>query len=152
MALAEARRTLGHSETAEDAAQESVIRAWRRADTCRDPARPEPWLRAIARREALRALTRSAVERERELTDDLAGEDPVDPIDSAVDLRRALAQLTMPEREVIVRHYWQDKRCEEIAHELACPLGTVKVRLHRGRNKLRAALVDAEGQSTRPKS
>lgn len=101
-------------------------------------------MRAIARREALRALSRSAVGRERELTDDLAGEeDPADPIDSAVDLRRALAELTVPEREVIVRHYWQDKRCEEIALELACPLGTVKVRLHRGRNKLRAALVDA---------
>ena len=29
---------------------------------------------------------------------------------------------------------------EEIAHELACPLGTIKVRLHRARKKLGAAL------------
>lgn len=143
MALAEVRRTLGRTQIAEDAAQETVIRAWRRADTCRDPARPEPWLRAIARREALRALSRSADERE--LTEDIrAQDDPVERIDSAVDVRRALAELTLPEREVIVRHYWQEKRCDEIARELACPPGTVKVRLHRARNKLRAIL--AEGR------
>jgi DNA-directed RNA polymerase specialized sigma24 family protein len=29
---------------------------------------------------------------------------------------------------------------EEIAGELACPLGTIKVRLHRARHKLGAAL------------
>jgi RNA polymerase sigma factor (sigma-70 family) len=139
VALAEVRRTLGRTEIAEDAAQETVIRAWRRADTCRDPARPEPWLRAIARREALRALSRSPVAGE--MTDDVpAQDDPADRIDSDVDVRRALAELTPAEREVVVRHYWQDKRCEEIAHELACPPGTVKVRLHRARNKLRAIL------------
>jgi DNA-directed RNA polymerase specialized sigma24 family protein len=47
---------------------------------------------------------------------------------------------------VILRHYWQDKRCEEIARELACPAATVKVRLHRARKKLRASL----DEGTRP--
>jgi RNA polymerase sigma-70 factor, ECF subfamily len=139
VALAETRRTLGRTDGAEDAAQETLIRAWRHADTCRDAVRPEPWLRSIARREALRLLDRSRSDAE--LRDDVHADDsPLDRIATDVDLRRAVAALTLPEREVVVRHYWHGQRCEEIARALDCPPGTVKVRLHRARNKLRSIL------------
>jgi RNA polymerase sigma factor (sigma-70 family) len=51
-----------------------------------------------------------------------------------------LKRLSARERDVVVRHYWHDMSCEEIATELACPLGTIKVRLHRARHKLGEAL------------
>ena len=57
-----------------------------------------------------------------------------------MDVVRALKRLSAHERDVVVRHYWQDMSCEAIASELACPLGTIKVRLHRARRKLGAAL------------
>ena len=60
--------------------------------------------------------------------------------EARVDVARALKRLTVRERDVVVRHYWQDMSCEEIATELSCPLGTIKVRLHRARHKLAAAL------------
>jgi RNA polymerase sigma-70 factor, ECF subfamily len=60
--------------------------------------------------------------------------------EARVDVARALKRLTARERDVVVRHYWHDMSCEEIATELACPLGTIKVRLHRARHKLAAAL------------
>jgi RNA polymerase sigma factor (sigma-70 family) len=53
-----------------------------------------------------------------------------------------MAVLTAGERDVIVRHYWHDLPCEDIARQLGCPLGTVKIRLHRGRNKLQGRLTE----------
>ena len=50
----EARRILGPSAAADDAAQEAAIKAWRHHASCRTPEQPRPWLAAIARREAYR--------------------------------------------------------------------------------------------------
>src|SRR3954453_13974963 len=58
VALPHTRRMLGPSCAADDAAQEATIRAWRYRTRCRDPARPEPWIAGIARREALRAVSK----------------------------------------------------------------------------------------------
>jgi RNA polymerase sigma factor (sigma-70 family) len=62
--------------------------------------------------------------------------DHADAAEARVDVARALKRLSARERDVVVRHYWHDMSCEEIASELACPLGTIKVRLHRARHKL----------------
>lgn len=139
VALQEAQRTLGRTDAAQDAAQESVLRAWRHADRCRTADRPEGWLRVIARREALRVRARAPS------YEPLDDHEPAEPsheqrVVTRVDLQRAMAGLTAREREVIVRRYWRDVACEEIARQLGCPPGTVKIRLHRGRNKLRSRL------------
>jgi DNA-directed RNA polymerase specialized sigma24 family protein len=39
-----------------DHLRHAAIRAWRLNERCRTPARPDPWLAAIARHEALRLL------------------------------------------------------------------------------------------------
>src|SRR5947207_1070509 len=59
--LRSAQRVLGAQPAAEDAAQEASLKAWRHRAQCRTPERPEPWVAAIARREALRALPRATV-------------------------------------------------------------------------------------------
>ncbi len=56
--LRETERILGRSGTAEDAAQEAAVRAWRRRDSCLTPERPQPWVATIARNEALRIADR----------------------------------------------------------------------------------------------
>jgi DNA-directed RNA polymerase specialized sigma24 family protein len=43
-----------------------------------------------------------------------------------------------------VRFYWCGERDREIATALALPLGTVKIRLHRARKRLRSMLVAPE--------
>jgi len=50
VAAREAERVLGRGADAQDAAQEALARAWRRAHTCAERARPAPWVRAIAQR------------------------------------------------------------------------------------------------------
>jgi RNA polymerase sigma-70 factor, ECF subfamily len=136
IALREVERTLGRSTAADDAAQETLLRAWRHRATCRAAERPEAWLRQIARREALRALAG----REPPVVPARPAPDHADAVAARVDVARALKRLSPRERDVVVRHYWHDMSCEEIAGELACPLGTIKVRLHRARHKLAAAL------------
>jgi RNA polymerase sigma-70 factor (ECF subfamily) len=136
IALRETQRTLGRSPAADDAAQETILRAWRHRAACRATDRPEVWLRSIARREALRVLAAA----EPPPIADRPAPDHAEIVEAKVDVARALKRLSARERDVVVRHYWHDMSCEEIATELACPLGTIKVRLHRARHKLGAAL------------
>jgi RNA polymerase sigma factor (sigma-70 family) len=120
-------------------AQETILRAWRHRSSCASADRPEAWLRAIARREALRAL-RAAPSPAPPAAAVRAEPDHAEAATARIDVARALKRLSARERDVVVRHYWQDMSCEEIAGELACPVGTVKIRLHRARHKLGAAL------------
>src|SRR5215204_3747080 len=60
----EARR-LGRSHAeAEDVAQEALLRAWRKRGSCREPDRPWPWVKEIARNEAHRLFSRRAMTHE----------------------------------------------------------------------------------------
>src|SRR3954452_9027452 len=70
--FSQAMRVVGNPETADDAAQEAVMRAWRHRDRCRQPGEPFGWLRRIARNEAVRAAGR----RPNEV---LVDEPPADP-------------------------------------------------------------------------
>lgn len=56
------------------------------------------------------------------------------------ELAAALAQLTPAERDVLVLHVFEGLTHREIAQVLGIRRGTAKVRLHRGCERLRAAL------------
>jgi RNA polymerase sigma-70 factor, ECF subfamily len=140
--LREARRLLGSSCAADDAAQEATIRAWRYRDRCRTPARPEPWIAGIARREALRAVSRRA---EQPIAGDGEIADPRQDLSDFVDslaVRRAVGQMDGPDRQLLVGHYWQDLPNSELATQLGLAEVTVRVRLHRLRLRLREILVE----------
>jgi RNA polymerase sigma-70 factor (ECF subfamily) len=144
LCLREARRVLGPSTTADDAAQEATIRAWRQRARCRNPARPNPWIMAIARREALRLLSHR---RELPLAEPAteAADDPhkVLDLDAALDVRRALSRMDGQDRRLLIGHYWQDLPNSELAEQLGVAEVTVRVRLHRLRLQLRKTLVEA---------
>lgn len=141
ISVAEIRRVLGHDGAVEDATQETLIRAWRKRGSCRTPNDPGPWIRVIARREALRVATRRA---EEALVDDVDATLGVQPDASraiaAIDLERALDALAAAEREVVVMRYGQDLTQLETARRLRIPPGTARVRLYRGRAHLRQLL------------
>jgi RNA polymerase sigma-70 factor (ECF subfamily) len=130
---------------AEDAVQEAFLRAWRNAGSCRTPEAPLPWLLQITRNEALRILRQNARHGEMEESSDEPAADDRGLVDAAdrVDLGRVLAGLSQDDRRLLELRYDDDLTQPRVAAVLGIPEGTVKVRLHRLRSRLRVAL---EGQ------
>ena len=65
------------------------------------------------------------------------------PIETAIDLERAIAQLPPGARTVFVLHEIEGYRHREIAALTGAAEGTIKAQLHRARRLLRAALAPA---------
>jgi RNA polymerase sigma factor (sigma-70 family) len=61
------------------------------------------------------------------------------------EIRRALAQLSADQRRVIALRYGGDLTEADIAQVLGWPVGTVKSRLNRARERLRVLLADERG-------
>jgi RNA polymerase sigma-70 factor (ECF subfamily) len=140
--LREAERILGRSGTAEDAAQEAAVRAWRRRGDCRTPDRPQPWVATIARNEALRIADRRHPDPLGARTE-AAEESHEDKILGHADMERALAGLSGRDRAIIRGRYWDDLDYRELGRLLRVPEGTARVRLHRALARLREVLVEA---------
>lgn len=128
-------------EDAEEVVQDAMLRAWRARDRCSQPEAPAPWVLAIVRNEARRKMGAPAAI----LVDDLEVADGVvrcagDDVDLALDVQRALTELDSVDRALIKQRYGADLTYEMLAEAFGMPVGTVKVRLHRARKRLRAVL------------
>src|SRR5262249_37630295 len=132
-------------EVAEDLTQETFVQAWSSLDTFDDRLPLRPWLLRIAHREFLQALRRrrslASLEEVAEVAEPRAAAST-----DAVELRLVICQLPLEEREVVVLHYLEGYRCEEIAQILGAPLGRVRFRLFEARARLRREL-DEEPQA-----
>ncbi len=130
--------------TAEDLVQLSflsVVRARGRFDRA---ARFKPWLYAIATNAARDHLRRGRLEQLTSLGESAGAEEAVDPpnIDPGREtaIQRALMQLPENQRLAIVMHRFQNLSFAEIAEALDLSESAVKVRAHRGYEKLRELL------------
>jgi RNA polymerase sigma-70 factor, ECF subfamily len=123
---------------AEDIAQDSMVRAWRKRGTLRNSAARKSWLATIVRNEALREFARKRPS-PTDLIEVIHGSDDERVLATVerADLHAALARLNKRDRQLVRLRYDEDMTQEAIAHRLGIPLGTVKVRLHRVRAKLR---------------
>lgn len=137
-----AYRYASNPSEAEDIAQDALLRAWRRRSTLRDNERRNQWLATIVRNEAFRqhARVRPDPTSTLELHEGEEDEHVVAAVECA-DLYAALAVLSEPDRRLLEMRYQEDLSQAAIAHRLGIPEGTVKVRLHRARSKLRRAYV-----------
>jgi RNA polymerase sigma-70 factor (ECF subfamily) len=131
---------LGNRHLAEDALQETFVRALEKLDGV-DPEHFRGWLFTVAYHQAmlLRRKRRVTVALEPELPD--AGSlDPAvqaEQDDEARRVRELLARLPGPQQEVIRQHVFEGKKFREIAETLACPLNTALSRMHEGLKRLR---------------
>jgi len=139
--LREARGVLGSSGTAEDAAQEAAVRAWRRRDSCQTPDRPAPWISRIARNEALRFVRPVRTDFLDE-NDFPAEESHEDEVLGKADLARAIDGLNGIDRELVRGRFWDDLDYRQLSLRLDISEGTARVRLHRALGRLREALVE----------
>lgn len=136
-----ARRMLRSPEEAEEVVQEALLRAWRSRDRCGQPEAPAAWVLTIVRNEALRRLSgRTALYLEDMSVLDVQVPGAGDEVDLRIDVGRALARLDDVDQALIAQRYGADLTYGMLAEAFAMPEGTVKVRLHRARKRLRAVL------------
>lgn len=139
-----AYRYASNPSEAEDIAQDALLRAWRRRSTLRDSGRRNQWLAAIVRNEAFRqhARVRPDPTSSIEFSEGAEDERVLAAVELA-DLHAALERLGERDRRLLEMKYEEDLTQATIARRLGIPEGTVKVRLHRARNKLRLLYVGA---------
>jgi RNA polymerase sigma-70 factor (ECF subfamily) len=142
-----AYRLTGNAHDAEDLTQETFIRVFRSLANYK-PGTFEGWLHRITTNlflDMARRRSRLRMEGLPEDTDRLAGDDPspeqvyvethLDP-----DLQAALDELPPEFRAAVVLCDVEGLSYEEIGATLGVKLGTVRSRIHRGRQALRASL------------
>ncbi len=136
---------------AEDLTQETFLRAFRRRDSLREEAAQTAWLYRIATHTALDRLRQFARRAPLESETDLDQAEIAEPDSPSLQqtmerdemsgcVQAYLNRLSDSYRAVILLHDMHDLTAEEIAQLLGQSLSTVKIRLHRARIKLKAAL------------
>jgi RNA polymerase sigma-70 factor (ECF subfamily) len=129
---------LRNRASAEDAAQESLVRVWKNLAGYDGRAALSTWIYAITRNRCLTALER----RRQELSlsdesvaaqvEDRAAPQPGDDEPHAA-LRELVHELPENYRRCLVLYYFEEQSVETVAGLLAIPVGTVKTNLHRAR-------------------
>jgi RNA polymerase sigma-70 factor, ECF subfamily len=140
--FAVAYNTLRSRDLAEEATQQTFVKAWRAAATF-DPARElGPWLATIARRTAIDLYRREACRPTERLEDAAAAEQP-DGFDRIFDVwavREAIDGLPPLEREVVRLQHLESLTQAEIGARLGVPVNTVKSRSSRAHRRLAVRL------------
>ena len=144
------RSVVRDPDEAQDLTQETFLRAQRRRETLRDPEAVLSWLYSIATHVCLDRLRQRA--REGQARSDLDPEAvaPPDPAPSAGLLAEQedmsdcveayVAELSDSYRAVLLMHDVKGLSAREIGELLGDTTGSVKIRLHRARKQLQAAL------------
>jgi len=144
-----ARRSLGDSELAEDAVQETFARAWRSRQRFNPSlGAMRTWLFAIERHIVVDFARLRRARPTSELDHELAS--PSDPIGAALRsalIEDALRALAPPHRQAIVEIYFRGRSSRELAKELGLPEGTVRSRLFYALRALREGLSERGWES-----
>ena len=152
VAMAAALRLCHHRSLAEDITQGTFLLAWRGLPRFQRGSPFRPWLMRILYRHALDEMERHRVYQQpipleesgefERYTGASAGRDLQEQIVQREEIRQALAQLNADQRRVIALRYGADLTEVDIAQVLDWPVGTVKSRLNRARERLRVLLTD----------
>lgn len=151
-------RTLtGNQDVAEDLVQETLLLAWRRMESLRDPAKRTQWIAGIARNVSLRWLRQQGRDQAHSIVLPPQGdeqsaatlEDLADEFDLEVELERkelvnlldrALVLLPEETRAILLKRYIDESPLGEIAEQMGMNASAVAMRLQRGKLALRKVL------------
>lgn len=142
-----ARRVTGADDAADDVVQEVWMQIVRGLPRLKAPASLRAWMFGIARRRLMDRLRRQYAAPHFADTDldvfqapDNAAIDEVQLVGELEQMHDALATLPAVERDTLALFYLQELSLQEMADVLGVPIGTIKSRLFRARNQLRARL------------
>ena len=148
---ATARLILRDQDLAQDAVQETLIRAWRGLPGLRDPATFDHWLHSLVAHaciDLIRKRRRRVIEVQLTPLHDPPSLDTTVHIAHRDQLDRVLARLEPEARAVVVMHFYLDVPLPRVAETLGIPLGTAKSRLHRSLGLMRSTMaIDAVAQA-----
>ncbi|WP_353948716.1 RNA polymerase sigma factor SigW [Sporolactobacillus sp. Y61] len=156
-------RMVGNRQEAEDLSQETFIRAYNHIDRFDINRRFSTWIFRIATNLSIDSLRRkkASVSLDAEVpgTDGLSLNTMLsDPDESSHPdkhllrseteqwVQHGIAQLPEKYRSAVVLKYIEELSLKEISEVMDLPIGTVKTRVHRGREMLRKTLVASRGE------
>ncbi len=135
---------------AEDALQEVMTKVWSKAQAYRPKAgKPLSWVMTLMRNHAIDRLR--SLKRAQEIKEEALKNDVLRPTESdtqketerndlAKNIRATLAALPDDQRKALELAYFRGLTHSEIATTLNQPIGTIKARIRRGMQRMRAAL------------
>ena len=137
-------RMTGDRTQAEILTQDAFVRAWQSLGQFRGDSTFSTWLFRIAVN-VVRMAMRTDARRRARITNHEDPGDAASPVirprhDEAIDLNRAIAELSPQARAVLVLHEIEGYSHDEIADMLHIAPGTSKAHLHRARRLLRERL------------
>ncbi len=137
------RMTRGDSHLADDLAQETFLKAWKKLHTFRGDARLSTWLLGIAFNEVRGDARRKRIPSMEDVDDSLpeqAEQSAAPNSNLRLDLDDALKSLNLNERAAVLLCCQNGLSHSEAAEVLDCPIGTLKTNVLRGREKLKRRL------------
>lgn len=130
---------------AEDAVQETFLKAYKHMDTFRSQSKERTWLMSIAIN-TCRDMNRSAWLRHTDRR--VIPEDMVIPVsaqdEDALALAEAIRRLPGKHRDAILLYYYQDMTIQEVAEALHAAPSTIMKRLGQAKEKLRILLAEED--------
>lgn len=148
MALRTAYLITSDKFLAEDIAAESFISVYKNIGCLKNPKAFKSWFYRIIVRLSVKLGKKSAKDRPqeniRELSDREAKSAEYFTKEKYEPLYKEIDRLSPKLKTTVVLYYFNDMSVGEIASVMGCFEGTVKSRLHSARNKLKAALKEAE--------
>jgi len=146
-------RFLGNTDKAEDAAQLTFIRVYRKLPKLENPEKFRAWIFQIARNLCIDAARK---QKGREISNDELNENTGNPLMTANSnphsqleekemsglIKRILQKIPAEQREVIVLKIYHNLKFIEIAEILQISINTVKARMYSGLKKLRPLLAE----------
>lgn len=146
-------RILNRRDRAEDVIQDAFVNVWQRAGSYSGSVSgPMTWLTAIVRNRALDMLRSEGARPTESLHDENDGDlhepadarpDPLGLLERAVDevrIRDCLGDIQGPQRQCLALAYYHGLSHSEVAIHLAAPIGSVKVWIRRGLDRLKRCL------------
>jgi RNA polymerase sigma-70 factor (ECF subfamily) len=146
-------RIVNRRDRAEDVLQDAFVNVWHRAGTYSARAsQPMTWLTAIVRNRALDIVRSETLRAAESLDDEETGEtkeppddrpDPLGLLEKAADalsIRGCLDEVKGPQRQCLALAYYHGLSHSEVAARMAAPIGSVKVWIRRGLDRLKRCL------------
>jgi RNA polymerase sigma-70 factor (ECF subfamily) len=152
-------RMLGNAQEAEDAAQETFLRAYSSLRQYQIEHKFSTWLFAIANHHCIDRLRKRRVSfvsiEDNPVLENMTGESPLPERqalmrEQSAEMQRLLQELEPDYRLPLILRYWEDYSYEEIAATMEITVAAVKSRLFRARQQIAKLYGEREAATTPP--